>query len=114
MFNPIEWLRSFFKTKTTPKQIDHRNKSQEVAIVLVHGFTGDTRATWANFVDLLLAEPGIKSWDLFGIGYPSEFAYRCPKSLGCRSGYQEAVAGVDDDALSVAVQRVQEDCHCCP
>ena len=80
MFNPIEWLRSFFKTKTTPKRIDHRNKSQEVAIVLVHGFTGDTRATWANFVDLLLAEPGIKSWDLFGMGYPSSLRIDVPIS----------------------------------
>jgi len=76
MCKPIEWLRSFFKT--TPKRIDHRNKGQEVAIVLVHGFTGDTRATWANFVDLLLAEPGIKSWDLFGIGYPSSLRIDVP------------------------------------
>jgi pimeloyl-ACP methyl ester carboxylesterase len=76
MWNPIDWVRSFFAT--TPKRIDHRNKSQEVAIVLVHGFTGDTRATWANFVDLLLAEPGIKSWDLFGVGYPSSLRIDVP------------------------------------
>jgi pimeloyl-ACP methyl ester carboxylesterase len=72
----LNWLKSFFKT--TPKRIDHRNQRQKVALVLVHGFTGDTRATWANFVDLLLAEPRIKSWDLFGIGYPSSLRVDVP------------------------------------
>jgi len=72
----FKWLQSFFQTK--PKRIDHRNEGQKVAIVLVHGFTGDTRATWAGFVDLLLAEPGIKTWDLFGIGYPSSLRVDIP------------------------------------
>jgi pimeloyl-ACP methyl ester carboxylesterase len=61
---------SYF-TKQTPKRIDHRKEGGQVAMVLVHGFTGDTRATWAKFVDLLLADARIKTWDLFGLGYPS-------------------------------------------
>lgn len=65
-------------TEQMPKRIDHRNEGQDVAIVLVHGFTGDTRATWAGFVNLLLAETKIKAWDLFGLGYPSSLRIDVP------------------------------------
>lgn len=45
-----------------------RNK---VAIVFVHGFTGDCTATWNNIPKLLGDEPRMAGWDFFGFGYDS-------------------------------------------
>jgi pimeloyl-ACP methyl ester carboxylesterase len=47
-------------------------KKSNVAIVFVHGFTGDRRKTWGTIPDLLQAEPGLAGWDLFGFGYQSK------------------------------------------
>jgi pimeloyl-ACP methyl ester carboxylesterase len=47
-------------------------KKGDVAIVFVHGFTGDRRTTWRNIPELLQAEPGLAGWDLFGFGYESK------------------------------------------
>src|SRR5687768_3733658 len=62
----------------TPTVVSHRSNGQEVALLLVHGFGGDTRATWAQFVDLLLNEPAIATWDLFGVGYATSLRLDVP------------------------------------
>jgi pimeloyl-ACP methyl ester carboxylesterase len=82
-------------TEQTPKRIDHRNDSQEAAIVLVHGFTGDTRATWAGFVDLLLADQRIKAWDLFGLGYPSSLRIDVPNVWAADPGIDVLSLGLE-------------------
>ena len=92
MFGAIgNWFRNVFSSaqpaspqtnqgaaEIAPKQIDHRNEGQQVALILVHGFTGDTGTTWAGFVDLLLAEARIRSWDLIGLGYPTNLRLDIP------------------------------------
>ncbi|MHB1658171.1 MAG: alpha/beta fold hydrolase [Acidithiobacillus sp.] len=39
-------------------------------MVFVHGFNGGTD-TWAGFIDLLLAEGCVRSWDVFELSYPT-------------------------------------------
>jgi pimeloyl-ACP methyl ester carboxylesterase len=51
--------------------LTHRNENQDAAIVFVHGFLGDPRKTWGQFPDFLQAEPQLKGWDIFSIGYPT-------------------------------------------
>lgn len=52
-------------------RIDHRAKGQHVALVLVHGFSGNAEATWSHFVRHLLADPSLQTWDMFSLGYAS-------------------------------------------
>jgi pimeloyl-ACP methyl ester carboxylesterase len=44
---------------------------REVAVVFVHGFTGDVRGTWGNIPDLLHSSDDFSGWDLLGFGYQS-------------------------------------------
>jgi pimeloyl-ACP methyl ester carboxylesterase len=48
------------------------DSSREVAIIFVHGFTGDAAATWGEIPDLLSKYPTLSGWDLYGFGYQSE------------------------------------------
>jgi hypothetical protein len=43
----------------------------QVAIVFVHGFTGDLKGTWGQIPKFLAADPQLSGWDLFGFGYQS-------------------------------------------
>ena len=51
---------------------DATSQKNDVAIVFVHGFTGDRKGTWGNIPDFLLTEPSLSGWDLFGFGYQSK------------------------------------------
>jgi len=62
----------------SPFRVDHRVNDQDVALILVHGFSGDTGATWAAFVNLLLGDPALTSWDLFSLGYSSSLRIDVP------------------------------------
>ncbi|SFH60064.1 Alpha/beta hydrolase family protein [Nitrosospira sp. Nsp14] len=54
-----------------PIQVKYRFRNQDVALIFLHGFLGNTEATWASFPTFLANEPRITSWDLFGLGYPT-------------------------------------------
>lgn len=58
-------------------RIDHRSKNQDVAVVFVHGFSGNAD-TWTGFIELLKQEQRVNSWDIFGIGYPSALRIDIP------------------------------------
>ena len=47
------------------------NQANRVAIVFVHGFSGDLRGTWGNIPTLLQSSGMLPGWDLYGFGYPS-------------------------------------------
>lgn len=64
---------------TRPTIVHHRNNGQEVALLLLHGFGGDTRATWSKFVDLLLDDTSIATWDVFGVGYATSLRIDVPR-----------------------------------
>jgi len=55
------------------ERFNHRSAtSNDVALVFVHGFTGDLKGTWGKIPDFLQTEPGLSGWDLFGFGYRSK------------------------------------------
>lgn len=68
----------FFRRHNTPTIIPHRNNGQEVAFLLVHGFGGNTRATWSQLVDLVRNDTSITTWDLFGVGYATSLRIDVP------------------------------------
>ncbi len=47
------------------------NAQNRVAIVFVHGFSGDLRRTWGEIPKLLKESNKLLGWDLFGFGYAS-------------------------------------------
>ena len=66
------------RQRDTPTVVSHRNNGQEVALLFVHGFSGNTRKTWAQFIDLLLNEASIATWDVFGVGYSTSLRIDVP------------------------------------
>ena len=44
---------------------------RKTAVVFVHGFTGDVRATWRRIPEFLQAMQRLRDWDLLGFGYQS-------------------------------------------
>jgi pimeloyl-ACP methyl ester carboxylesterase len=50
---------------------DRSTASNDVAMVFVHGFTGDLKGTWGRIPEFLQTGPGLSGWDLFGFGYQS-------------------------------------------
>lgn len=62
----------------SPVRIDHRAEGRDAALILIHGFSGNTRATWASLVDLLLQEQKLASWDIYGLGFPSSLRVDVP------------------------------------
>ena len=55
-----------------PQVVDHRvSNGNKAAIVFVHGFGGNPRATWSRFPECLAADPTLRGWDIFSLGYPS-------------------------------------------
>lgn len=47
------------------------NAANRVALVFVHGFSGDLRATWGKIPDLLETSKSLAGWDFYGFGYSS-------------------------------------------
>lgn len=58
---PVDFIK-FNKTSDSPNR---------VAVVFVHGFSGDLRKTWGQIPDLLISSGLLPGWDLFGFGYSS-------------------------------------------
>lgn len=55
-----------------PALIPFRQRANvRAAVLFVHGFGGDTQGTWGRFPNLLAAEPQLRGWDVFALGYPS-------------------------------------------
>ena len=48
------------------------SEGNNVAIVFVHGFTGDVEKTWGNIPEFLNQQPELAGWDLVGFGYESK------------------------------------------
>jgi pimeloyl-ACP methyl ester carboxylesterase len=49
----------------------YRSEGNKVAIVFVHGFTGDVEKTWGDIPKFLHDQPDLAGWDLAGFGYES-------------------------------------------
>jgi len=46
-----------------------RTRQNDVAILFIHGFSGNLGETWGMFPFLLAAEPCLEGWDIFSLGY---------------------------------------------
>jgi pimeloyl-ACP methyl ester carboxylesterase len=79
----------------TPVQIEYRPASAKAAFVFVHGFGGDTSATWGEFPKFLMEDRQLESWGVFGLGYASSIRVDVP---GLWSG---------DASISVLAQGLQ-------
>jgi pimeloyl-ACP methyl ester carboxylesterase len=54
----------------SPELINHRiTQKNQVAMLFVHGFSGDPTKTWGNFPTLLMREKRMNGWDVFSLGY---------------------------------------------
>ncbi|MCK1424816.1 MULTISPECIES: alpha/beta fold hydrolase [unclassified Bradyrhizobium] len=76
----ISWLFEIFlpQKSQSPTRVEHRVGSGEAAVILLHGFSGDTRATWSGLLDYLLNEPSVATWDVIGLGFPSSLRIDVP------------------------------------
>jgi|SRR5215469_9847564 len=53
-----------------PELLEHRtSRSNLVAMLFVHGFSGDPTKTWGNFPSLLMGENRLNGWDVYSLGY---------------------------------------------
>lgn len=55
-------------------RVDPDSKSK-VAVVFLHGFSGDIEQTWGQFPRLLIENQAIKDWDLFSVGYTTSLTF---------------------------------------
>ena len=54
----------------SPELVEHRrSRSSPVAMLFVHGFSGDPTKTWGNFPSLLMGEKRLNGWDVYSLGY---------------------------------------------
>jgi pimeloyl-ACP methyl ester carboxylesterase len=49
-----------------------RADGNKVAVVFIHGFSGNLGQTWGIFPSLLAAEPCLNGWDIFSLGYSTK------------------------------------------
>jgi pimeloyl-ACP methyl ester carboxylesterase len=52
-----------------PDLVSHHDHGAKAAVVFIHGFSGNSEATWGQFPGLLAAEPRLREWDIFSLGY---------------------------------------------
>ncbi|WP_046867606.1 alpha/beta fold hydrolase [Microvirga massiliensis] len=88
-----QWLR-FWERRPIPIQVPHRATGSDAAFVFLHGFGGNTSTTWGKFPDFLKKDPRLRSWDVFGLGYPSTLRIDIP-------GIWAADPSIDTLALSL-------------
>jgi hypothetical protein len=54
--------------------LPYRRSKNRKAIIFVHGFAENV-SVWAAFAKLVMADPELRSWDLFSLGYRSSIAF---------------------------------------
>src|SRR3954454_21425537 len=72
----------------TPVQVQYRPLSGKAAFVFVHGFGGDTSATWGAFPRFLMDDPRLASWGIFGLGYASSIRVDVPGLWAADAGLE--------------------------
>ncbi len=54
---------------SAPLLVTHRARGARVALVYLHGFSGDPVKTWGQFPNFVAADHHLSDWDIFSIGY---------------------------------------------
>src|SRR6476659_11052925 len=57
-----------------PTVVKHRSNGEPAALVFVHGFSGDAEKTWGEFLKLVDAQPELRGWDIYSVGYDPRLA----------------------------------------
>lgn len=65
--------------KKMTELVTFRQVGGPAAVVFLHGFCGAADKTWGEFPRLLMQEPKLHRWDLFGVGYPSALRIDIPR-----------------------------------
>jgi pimeloyl-ACP methyl ester carboxylesterase len=78
LIRKLPGIRLIWPLKPIPIRIEHRVAGNNVAIVFVHGFSGNIIKTWAGFVGFLLKEPSVTTWDILSLGFPSSMRVDVP------------------------------------
>lgn len=60
-------------TLERPGLLTYRDEDQSAAIVFIHGFYLNAENTWGDFPQLVAEEPQLAHWDVFSIGYATNF-----------------------------------------
>lgn len=66
-------------TAPEPTHVAHRADGGKAAVVLLHGFSGQATATWDKFIEYLLVDGSVQSWDIHSVGYPSALRVDVPR-----------------------------------
>src|SRR6266852_6220648 len=54
----------------SPELVEHRTtETNPVAMLFVHGFSGDPTKTWGKFPAFLMGERRLSGWDVYSLGY---------------------------------------------
>lgn len=74
-------IRRFLGRLTAPKpsHVAHRADGGTAAVIMLHGFSGQAAATWGKFVEFLIADRSVQTWDVHSIGYPSTLRVDVPR-----------------------------------
>lgn len=75
IWNP---LRLFKRRRSPPSVVPYRQDGKSVAIVFVHGFSGNAEETWKDLTAQLKLRHEIDGWDLIGVGYPTSLRIDVP------------------------------------
>lgn len=74
----VRVLRSAFPAKR-PALVTIRDRPGNMAaVVFLHGFSGDCRATWGSFPSFLSQEAQLSSWDIHSVGYATSLRIDWP------------------------------------
>lgn len=81
MLRPLEAIKRLTKrifSGPSPVTHEYRNREQDLALVLVHGFSGSVRKVWAQFGELVLDERRLANWDVVSAGYTTSLRVDIP------------------------------------
>jgi pimeloyl-ACP methyl ester carboxylesterase len=88
------FISLFGQNEATPTRVDFRASGQSAALILLHGFSGDTEATWGSFPKFLLSEERISTWDIYALGFPSSLRIDIPKVWEADPGIEILAKGL--------------------
>jgi pimeloyl-ACP methyl ester carboxylesterase len=76
----LPFLASLLGKKSVgpPAVNQNRDSGNQAAIVFIHGYSGRVGATFKSFIELLLNDPYLKSWDIYDVGYPTGMSVDIP------------------------------------
>jgi alpha/beta hydrolase fold len=83
-----------------------RSDGNKVAIVFVHGFTGDVVKTWGEIPHLLHQQPELAGWDLAGFGYESGCRFDIVNLWSADAGLEEISTMLYTDLDSPRYERI--------